>query len=124
MYQKVSLIGNLGRKPELKFSQNGKPFTSFSLATNKKFINGQGDEVEQVCWWRITTWGRQAEVVAEYANKGDRVFVEGEMSPDASGNPRVFQTKDGAWASGYEMTAQVVKLLDGKKQGDDDDDQF
>ena len=115
MYQKLTLIGNVGKKPELRVTAAGKSVCTFSVATNKSY---KQDSVmqEQVCWWRVTVWGDQAENVAKYVDKGSLVLVEGEVTPDTTGNPRLYQVKDGTWASGYEMRAQTVKFLDRKAE--------
>lgn len=121
MYQKIILIGNVGKKPELRFTAAGKAVTTFSLATNKSYKH-DGVLNEQVCWWRVTVWGDQAENVCKYVDKGSLVLVEGEITPDTTGNPRLYQVKDGTWASGYEMRAQTVKFLDRKAEKELDDE--
>ena len=121
MYQKLILIGNVGKKPELRMTAAGKPFTTFSLATNKAYKQ-DGVTNEQVCWWRVTVWGDQAENVVKYVDKGSLIGVEGEITPDTTGNPRLYQVKDGTWASGYDMRAQTVKFLDRKAEKETDDE--
>ena len=115
MYQKLTLIGNVGKKPELRVTAAGKSVCTFSVATNKSYKQ-DGVVNEQVCWWRVTVWGDQAENVAKYVDKGSKVLVVGEITPDTTGNPRLYQVKDGTWASGYEMRAQTVKFLDRKAE--------
>lgn len=121
MYQKLTLIGNVGKKPELRVTAAGRSVCTFSVATNKSYKQ-DGVVNEQVCWWRVTVWGDQAENVAKYVDKGSLVLVEGEVTPDVTGNPRLYQVKDGTWASGYEMRAQTVRFLDRKAEKDLDDE--
>jgi len=102
MYQKLIIIGNLGKDPEMKYTTGGDPVTSFSVATS-----GYKDETT---WWRVSVWGKQAESCNQYLHKGSKVLVEGRLKAE----PPVFQKKDGTWAASYEMTADNVRFLSGK----------
>lgn len=107
MYQRIILAGNLGTDPEMRIMPDGTPFTRFSLATDSKWKTGK-----QTTWWRITTWNKQAEVVAEYMSKGRAVIVEGRMEPDPeTGNPRMYERNDGSIGTSYEVRADVVRFL-------------
>jgi len=106
MYQKLILIGNLGRDPEMRFTADGKPVTSFSMATSRKY-----KEKEETTWFRITVFGSQAESCNQYLKKGSKVLVEGRLNPDTNGSPKVYQRKDGGWGASYEVTAQSVRFL-------------
>jgi len=106
MYQKIIIIGNLGRDPELRFTPGGDPVTTFSVATSRKF--GEKDETT---WFRVTVWSKQAESCNQYLHKGSKVLVEGRLRPDESGSPKVFQRKDGTWGASYEVTAETVRFL-------------
>ena len=106
MYQKIIIIGNLGRDPELRFLTDGTPVTTFSVATSRKF----GDK-DETTWFRVTVWNKQAESCNQYLHKGSKVLVEGRLRPDESGNPTVFQRKDGSWGASYEVTAETVRFL-------------
>ena len=106
MYQKIIIIGNLGREPELRFTPGGDPVTTFSVATSRKF--GEKDETT---WFRVTVWSKQAESCNQYLHKGSKVLVEGRLRPDESGSPKVFQRKDGTWGASYEVTAETVRFL-------------
>jgi single-strand DNA-binding protein len=109
MYQKLIIIGNLGSNPEMRFTPNGDPVTSFSVATSRKY--GEKDETT---WFRVTVWGKQAESCSKYLSKGSKVLVEGRLKSNADGNPRVYERKDGTWASSYELTAESVRFLTAK----------
>lgn len=76
---KVFLIGNLTRDPELRYVPSGAAVTNFSLATNRSFITQSGEKKEEVCFVRIIVWGKQAESCGQYLNKGSLVFVEGRL---------------------------------------------
>ena len=76
---KVTLIGFLGDAPELKFSQQGKPVCTFSLAVNERWKDPEGARRERVEWFHIVCFGRLAEVCGEYLNKGRHVYLEGRL---------------------------------------------
>lgn len=77
-YNKVILLGNLTRDPELRHSQAGQPITKFGLAVNRKYT-ANGETKEQTCFVDLTAFGRQAEVINEYARKGRPLLVEGRL---------------------------------------------
>ena len=107
MYSKIIIIGNLGSNPEMRFTPNGDPVTTFSVATSRKY--GEKDETT---WFRVSVWGKQAESCNQYLHKGSKVLVEGRLKAE----PPVFQKKDGTWASSYEVTAENVRFLSGKDE--------
>ena len=107
MYQKLIIIGNLGRDPEMRYTPDGKAVTTFSVATSRKY-----NEKEETTWFRVSVWGKQAESCNQYLTKGSKVLVEGRLRPDANtGAPQVFQKKDGSWGSSYEVHADTVRFL-------------
>lgn len=79
MVNKVILVGNLGRDPEVRTTPNGQPVASFSLATNRKWKDRDGNRQEQTEWHNIVCWGRQAEVAGQYLTKGKQIYVEGRL---------------------------------------------
>ena len=112
MYEKLILIGNLGRDPEMRYTPDGKPNTTFSVATGRKF----GDK-DETTWFRVSVWGNQAESCNQYLKKGSKVLVEGRLRPDANtGGPQVWQKKDGTWGASFEVTADTVRFLSGKDE--------
>ena len=76
---KVILIGNLGKDPEMKFTPSGKATCKFSLATNAKWTDANGEKKEAVTWHNIETWGRLAEICNKYLHKGSQVYIEGRI---------------------------------------------
>ena len=75
--QKVMLIGNLGRDPEVKYSQQGTAIAQFSVATSERWKDKDGELQEHTEWFAVKTFGRRAEVVGEHLHKGSRVYLEG-----------------------------------------------
>ncbi|MDD2851631.1 MAG: single-stranded DNA-binding protein [Desulfuromonadaceae bacterium] len=89
---KVMLIGNLGKDPEVRFTSSGQAVASFSLATSEKFKGKNGEWEERTEWHNITLWGKLAEIAGEYLTKGKTIFLEGRLQTrkwqDKSGNDR------------------------------------
>ena len=79
MVNKVILVGNLGRDPEIRSTTSGMPVANLSLATNRRWTDKEGNRQEQTEWHRIVCWGRQAEVAGQYLTKGKQIFVEGRL---------------------------------------------
>ena len=78
-FNKVILVGNLGRDPELRYTPQGTPVCSFSMATNERRKDKSGEMQDQTTWFRITLWGRQAETASQYLTKGRPVYIEGRL---------------------------------------------
>jgi single-strand DNA-binding protein len=113
MYQNVTLIGRLGRDPEMRYTPAGDPVTNFSLAISRK-VDGK----DQTMWVRITAWGKQAENCNTFLTKGQLVFVTGRLEFDtASGGPKTFTRNDGSTGAAFEITAHEVKFLSPKPEG-------
>jgi single-strand DNA-binding protein len=79
MINKVILVGNLGRDPEVRSTPSGQPVASFTLATSRKWKDKNGQRQEQTEWHQIVCWGRQAEVAGQYLTKGKQIYVEGRL---------------------------------------------
>jgi single-strand DNA-binding protein len=78
-FNKIILVGNLGRDPELRYTAQGTPVCSFTLATNEKRKDRSGETQDITTWFRVTLWGRQAEAASQYLMKGRPVYVEGRL---------------------------------------------
>jgi single-strand DNA-binding protein len=118
MYQKVIIVGNLGRDPEMRYTPQGKPVTNFSVATSRKWTNADGTPGEETIWFRVSAWGRTAEVCNEYLSKGRQVLIEGRLRPDPeTGGPRLWTRQDGTAGASFEITAFTVKFLGGRGEG-------
>lgn len=79
MLNKVMLIGNLGRDPEVRTTPSGQPVANFTLATNRKWRDREGNLQEQTEWHNIVCWGRQAEIAGQYLTRGKQIYVEGRI---------------------------------------------
>jgi single-strand DNA-binding protein len=112
MHHRVIILGNLGRDPELRYTPTGKAVCDFSVATNRNWTNADGTAESEVCWFRVTAWGKLAELFNQYLAKGEAVYVEGRLNPDnASGGPRTYTRQDGTCGASYEVTAETVRFL-------------
>lgn len=118
MYNKVILVGNLGRDPEMRYSPSGQTVTNFSMATSEKWTGQDGQLQERTLWWRVSAWGKLAETCNQYLKKGSKVLVEGRMNGDAkSGGPRIYTRQDGTTGASFEVTAATVKFLSPRAEG-------
>jgi len=102
---RVEIIGNCGKEPEMRFTPNGKPTTSFSVAVNSKF-----GETETTEWFNIVTWDKLAETCNQYLTKGKQVFVEGRLQT------RSWEGNDGQKHYKTEVVANKVLFLGQHKQ--------
>ncbi len=109
MYQQIILIGNLGNKPEMRYTPSGTAVANFSLAVSRRWTGSDGQTQEKTTWFRITAWQRQAEVASQYLDKGRRVMVIGEVT-----EARSFTDRDGNQRASIEVSAQEIKFLDGR----------
>lgn len=122
MYQNMTLIGRLGKDPETRYTPEGKVVATFDVAVDA----GTRDKT---MWVRITTWEKLAENCNAYLKKGSMVHVEGMLSSDKDGNPKVSTRKDGTCGSVFEVSARRVTFLSPKDEymvqepahNDDDD---
>jgi single-strand DNA-binding protein len=78
-FNKITLVGNLGRDPELRYTPQGTPVCSFSIATNERRKDKTGEMQDVTTWFRVTLWGRQAETASQYLTKGRPVYIEGRL---------------------------------------------
>ena len=106
---KVILIGNLGRDPELRYTQGGQAVASFSIATTESFTKKTGERDERTEWHRIVAWGRTAELCAQYLAKGRSVYIEGRLQT------REWENKEGQKQRTTEVVAQTVQFLGGPR---------
>jgi len=95
MYQKIIIIGRLGRDPEMRYTPSGQSVTSFSVATDRRWTDANGQRQERTTWFRVSAWGKLGEICNQYLSKGRQVMIEGEMQ-----EPRPYQGRDGEWRVG------------------------
>jgi len=118
MYHTIIIVGNLGREPELRYSPSGQPVSNFPVATNRTYTGANGEQVKETIWFRVSTWGKQAETCAQYLKKGSKVLVEGRLVADsATGGPKIYNGQKGPGAS-FEVNASVVRFLSSSGDGD------
>lgn len=118
-YHKIFITGNLGRDPEMRFTPSGQAVTSFSVAVNETYTNNNGEKVKKTIWFRVTAWGKQAEICNQYLKKGSMVLIEGRMNADpTTGAPRIFTRQDGSAGSSFEVTAQTVRFLSSRGENE------
>ncbi len=111
-YQKLIIVGNLGRDPEMRYMPDGTPVTTMNVATNRKWNNPDGSKGEETTWFRVTAWRKTAEIAAQYLTKGQQVMVEGRLVPDkATGGPKIWTRQDGSPGASYEVTAERIVLI-------------
>lgn len=112
-FNKVLLIGNLTRDPELRYIPSGTAVANFGLATNRVYTTQDGEKKEEVCFVDIVTWGKTAENCANYLSKGRLVLVEGRLQYEA------WETEDGQKRSRLRVRAERVQFLGGRRTEDE-----
>jgi single-strand DNA-binding protein len=110
---KVILIGNLGKDPEIKYTSTGTPVAKFSLATNEKYKDKSGQWQERTEWHNIIAWQRLAEIVGEYVKKGSKLYIEGRIQTNSWDDKESGQKKYRT-----EIVANDLVLLSGRGEGD------
>jgi single-strand DNA-binding protein len=103
---KVILVGNLGKDPELRYTASGTAVAKFSLATSESFTDKSGQKQERTEWHRITAWGKLAEICGQYLAKGKMVYIEGKIRSDT-------WEQDGVKRYSYEIVADTMRMLGG-----------
>ncbi len=116
---KVILVGNLGKDPEVKYTPSGVPVAKFSLATNERFKDKSGEWQDRTEWHNIVAWQRLAEIVGEYVKKGSKIYIEGRLQTssweDKQSGEKKYRT---------EVVANDLVLLSGRGEGGGSSDGF
>ncbi|HDS08609.1 MAG TPA: single-stranded DNA-binding protein [Firmicutes bacterium] len=112
---RIFLIGNLTRDPELKFTQSGAAVANFSIAVNRSWRKQNGDKQEETTFVRIITWRKLAEICNEYLKKGSTILVEGRLAN------RTWTTQDGQKRSTIEVIANNIQFINIPRKGADED---
>jgi single-strand DNA-binding protein len=112
MYQQLTLIGNLGNDPEMRYTPSGVAVTSFSLAVSRSWTSKDGQRQEKTIWFRISAWDKLAETASQYLTKGRQVFVVGELE-----EPRTFTDRDGNTRVSLDVRALTIKFLGRAAEG-------
>jgi single-strand DNA-binding protein len=103
---RIHVIGNVGNDPEMRYTPNGNPVTSFRMATNRRYTTSEGEQREETEWFSVSTWNRLAERANQYVTKGMKVYVEGRLSSSP------YMSNDGEPRAGNEVTAFELLMLD------------
>lgn len=110
MLNKIMLIGNLGKDPELNVTPDGTPVTKFSLAVNRRYKAATGEQKEETEWFNIVTWRQLAEICERYLHKGSKVYIEGRLTQ------RKYTDREGVQRTTVEVIANDMKMLDKKPE--------
>ena len=102
---KIIVIGNLGRDPEMRYTPNGATVTSFSVASNRRYTTANGEQREETEWFNVSAWGRLAETCNQYLTKGQQVYVEGRL------RSRSYQGNDGQMRFSNDITLTEMQML-------------
>lgn len=105
MINKVILVGNVGREPEMRFTPNGNPVTSFSVATNESYTDSSGEKQKRTEWFNVVTWNKLAENCNQFLSVGSMVYVEGKLQT------RSWEAEDGQKKYRTEVIAFTVRFL-------------
>lgn len=104
---KITIIGNLGRDPEMRYMQSGDAVTNFSVATNRRYRTRDGQQRDETEWFNVSAWGRLAEITNQYLSRGSQVYVEGWLSS------RLYQSQTGETRVSLDVRASEVQFLSG-----------
>jgi len=105
---KVQLIGNLGMNPEIKTLESGKKLAKLSIATNEQYKNVKGEKIEDTQWHNLVAWGKTADIIEKYLQKGNEVAIEGKL------NNRSYDDKDGNKRYITEIVVNELLMLGSK----------
>lgn len=111
-FNKIIIVGNCGRDPELKYTPQGQAICNLSLATSEKRKDQSGDSHEIVTWFRVTIWGKQAEIAHQYLTKGSAVYIEGRLRQTE------FTDREGNKRTSLEVNATDMQLIGSRTQSD------
>jgi len=113
---KITIIGNLGRDPEMRYTPEGQAVVTFSVASSRKYKTAAGEQREETEWFNCSAWGKLADVCNEYLTKGKQVYVEGRLKT------RTYQAQNGETRFSIDVTCQEIQFLgggQGQGQGQD-----
>ena len=102
---KVMIIGNLGREPEMRFTPSGRPVTTFTVATSRSWNTADGERHTDTEWFNVVTWGNLAEICKQYLTKGQQVYIEGRLQT------RRWEDKEGVKRATVEIVATEMMML-------------
>lgn len=110
-FNKMTAIGNLGSDPEMRYTPNGNPVTSFRIATNRRYTGPSGERKEETEWFTVVAWNKLAELCNQYLTKGRKVYVEGRLQSHS------WEGRDGVTRFRNEIVANQIVFLDRPQAG-------
>lgn len=110
-FNKLIVVGNLGRDPEMRYTPQGTPVCTFTIATNERRKDKAGEQQDITTWFKVTVWGKQAETVSQYLTKGRSVYVEGRLHMEE------WTDKEGKTRHTLEVNASDVHFIDSAQSG-------
>jgi single-strand DNA-binding protein len=114
---KVMIIGNLGKNPEMRYTPSGNPVTTFTVATDRSWNTSDGERRTETEWFNIVAWGRLAEICNQYLTKGQQVYIDGRLQS------RSWNDKDGNHHTSVEVVANEMIMLGNRQSTDDQTDE-
>lgn len=111
-FNKIMIVGYLGRDPEIRYTPQGQPVCNFSVATTERRKDNTGEYQDLTTWFKITVWGRQAEVANQYLSKGKQVFVEGRLRQTE------YTDREGTTRTTLEVNATDLQFLGSRGDGE------
>jgi len=115
---KITIIGHLGRDPEMKYTPDGQAVTTFSVASSRKYKTAAGEQREETEWFNVSVWGKLAEICNQYLAKGKQVYVEGRLKS------RTYQAQSGETRFSLDVSCSEIQFLgggQGQEHGQDQD---
>ncbi len=111
-FNKVIIVGYLGRDPEIRYTADGTPVCSFSVATTERKKDKSGEFQDVTTWFRVSVWRRQAELANQYLSKGKQVYIEGRLSANE------YQDRDGNTRTSLDVQASDIQFLSSRTEND------
>jgi single-strand DNA-binding protein len=108
---KIMIIGNLGRDPEMRYTPSGRPVTTFTVVTNRSWNTADGEKHTEAEWFNIVSWGNLAEICKQYLTKGQQVYVEGRVQT------RRWEDNEGVKHTSFEVVASEMMILGDRREG-------
>ena len=108
---KIMIIGNLGRDPEMRYTPSGRPVTTFTVVTNRSWNTADGEKHTEAEWFNIVSWGNLAEICKQYLTKGQQVYVEGRVQT------RRWEDNEGVKHTSIEIVASEMMILGDRREG-------
>jgi len=110
-FNRITIVGYLGRDPEMRYLPSGDPVTSFSVATSERWRTRDGQQQERTTWFNVSAFGKLAETCSQYLHKGSYVYLEGTLSQ------REYTDRDGVQRTSLDVRAREMRMLDKRGEG-------